>query len=139
MCDFLPSQLATMTFNNIEIKIESSIKFLGDIIDENLTWKNHIKVVENKISKNIGVLYRVIHLLDFKNLLKIYFSLIHIYISFQGVKKGCIGNEWVKATGMKIKPSTSYFELRGWVFLSSSNHFNFSLLYYQTSFDFGTS
>ena len=68
MCDSLPSQLLTMTNNNIEIKRENSIKFLGVIIDENLTWKNHIGVVENKISKNIGVLYRNSHLLDFKNL-----------------------------------------------------------------------
>ena len=36
-CDSLPSQLPTMTFNNIEIKRENSIKFLGVIIDENLT------------------------------------------------------------------------------------------------------
>ena len=71
-----------MTFNNIEIKRENSVKFLGVIIDENLTWKNHIEVVENKISKNSGVLYRAGHLLDFKNLLKIYFSFIHIYISY---------------------------------------------------------
>ena len=56
MCDSLPSQLPTMTFNNIEIKRENSIKFLGVIIDENLTWKNHIEVVENKMSKNFGVL-----------------------------------------------------------------------------------
>ena len=85
MCDSLPSQLPTMTFNNIEIKRENSIKFLGVIIDENLTWKNHIEVVENKISKNIGVLYRASHLLDFKNLLKIYFSFIHIYISYANI------------------------------------------------------
>ena len=51
-----------MTFNNIETKRENSVKFLGVIIDENLTWKNHIEVVENKISKNIGVLYRASHL-----------------------------------------------------------------------------
>ena len=51
MCDSLPSQLPTMTFNNIKIKEENSIKFLGVIIDKNLTWKNHIEVVENKISK----------------------------------------------------------------------------------------
>ena len=51
MCDSLPSQLPTMTFNNIKIKRENSIKFLGVIIDKNLTWKNHIEVVENKISK----------------------------------------------------------------------------------------
>ena len=51
MCDSLPLQLPAMTFNNIEIKRENSVKFLGVIIDENLTWKNHIEVVENKILK----------------------------------------------------------------------------------------
>ena len=85
MCDSLPSKLPTMTFNNTEIKKENSIKFLGVIIDENLTWKNHIEVVENKISKNIGVLYRDSHLLDFKNLPKIYFFFIHIYISYADI------------------------------------------------------
>ena len=50
MCDSLPLQLPAMTFNNIEIKRENSVKFLGVIIDENLTWKNHIEVAENKIS-----------------------------------------------------------------------------------------
>ena len=68
MCDSLPLQLPAMTFNNIEIKRENSVKFLGIIINENLTWKNHIEVVENKISKNFGVLYKASHLLDFKNL-----------------------------------------------------------------------
>ena len=85
ICDSLLSQLPTMIFNNIEIKSENSIKFLGVIIDENLTWKNHTEVAENKISKNIGVLYRASHLLDFKNLLKIYFSFTHIHISYANI------------------------------------------------------
>ena len=85
MCDSLPLQLPTFTFNNIKIKKGNSVKFLGVIVDENLTWKNHIEIVENKISKNIGVLYRASHLLDFKNLLKIYFSFIHIYISYTNI------------------------------------------------------
>ena len=80
MSDSLLLQLPAMTLNSIEIKIENSVKFLGVIVDENLTWKNHIGVAEDKISKNIGVLYRASHLVDFKNLLKIYFSFIHIYI-----------------------------------------------------------
>ena len=79
MCDSFPLQLPTMTFSNIEIKRENSVKFLSVIIDENLTWKNHIEVVENKISKNIGVLYMASHLLDFKNLLKIYSHLHRLY------------------------------------------------------------
>ena len=74
MCDSLLSQLPTMTFNNIEIEAENSIKFLGVIIDENLTGKNHIEV-----------LYRASYLLDFKNFLKIYFSFIHIYISYANI------------------------------------------------------
>ena len=85
MRDSLLSQLSTMTFNNIEIKRENSINFLGLIIDENLTWINHIEVVENKISKNIGVLYRASHLLNSKDLLKINFSFIHIYISYVNI------------------------------------------------------
>ena len=62
----IPLQLPAMTLNNIEIKRENSVKFLAVIIDENLTWKNHIEVVENKISKNIGVLYRASHYLPSK-------------------------------------------------------------------------
>ena len=69
-----------------ESKRENSVKFLRVAIDENLRWKNHIEVVENKISKNIGVLYRTSHLLDFKNLLKIYFSFI--YISYANIARG---------------------------------------------------
>ena len=83
MCDSLPLQLPTMAFNNIQIGKENSLKFPGIIVDENLTWKNHIEVIENKISKNF-VIYRASHLLDFKNL-KIYFSFIHIYISYSNI------------------------------------------------------
>ena len=50
MCRSLPLQLPAMTLNNIEIKREKSVEFLGVIIDENLTWKNHTEVAENKIS-----------------------------------------------------------------------------------------
>ena len=88
MCDSLPSPLSTMTFNNIEIKRENSIKFLGVIIDENLTWKNHIEVIENKVSKNVEVLYRASHLLDFKNLLKIIspsFTFTSVMLIFLGL------------------------------------------------------
>ena len=56
MCDSLPSHLPIMAFSNIEIKREKSIKFLGVIIDEKLTWKNHIEVAEDKISQKTKIL-----------------------------------------------------------------------------------
>ena len=44
--------------NNNQIQRSESIKFLGVFLDKNLTWKDHIKYIENKIAKNIGTLYR---------------------------------------------------------------------------------
>ena len=35
-----------------------SKKFLGVISNENISWKDHIKTVENKFSKYIDTLYR---------------------------------------------------------------------------------
>ena len=72
----------TITFSSIEIKHESSAKFLGVIIDKNITWNKHIELVENKISKNIGILYRASHYLDKKSLKSIYFSFIHNYVNY---------------------------------------------------------
>ena len=45
--------------DNIEIEQVSFTKFLGVIINENLTWENHTKVVKNKISKSMGILAKI--------------------------------------------------------------------------------
>ena len=37
----------------------SSFNFLGITLDESLTWKNHIDLIKNIISKTIGVFYRL--------------------------------------------------------------------------------
>ena len=47
-CPFL---LPKMKINNYEIKPAKSIKFLGALLDKNVTWKPHIKYIENKIQK----------------------------------------------------------------------------------------
>ena len=41
---------------NSTIKREYDIKFIGVILDENLTWRKHINIIENKILKNLGLL-----------------------------------------------------------------------------------
>ena len=38
--------------NNIERK--TAIKFLGIMLDENISWEKHICTVESKLAKNIG-------------------------------------------------------------------------------------
>ena len=73
----------------LKVEIEGNIllcvpytKFLGVYIDESLSWVNHINLVENKISKNIGVLYRVSKILDSKSLYTLYCSLVLPYMYY---------------------------------------------------------
>ena len=44
-------QIPNLTINNCKIKREESIKFLGVLLDENVTWKEHLKYIENKCAK----------------------------------------------------------------------------------------
>ena len=67
------------------IERENSLKFLGVIPDEHLTWKKHIQLIENKVSKNVGVLYKAIKLINSKCLRSIYFSFIHSYINYANI------------------------------------------------------
>ena len=77
-----------MNINNSEIIPTESIKFLGILLDENLSWKTHIKDIENKISKNIGILFKARPFLNKKSLLSLYYSYIHSYINYGGVSWG---------------------------------------------------
>ena len=54
----IPQKLPMLVLNNTTLERFNFTKFLGVILDENINWNRHIEVVENKISKNIGVLYR---------------------------------------------------------------------------------
>ena len=54
----IPLKLPKLEINTTTIVRESVIKFLGVLLDENLSWKTHINTVENKISKNLGILYK---------------------------------------------------------------------------------
>ena len=44
--------------DNIAIERENVTKFFGVLIDENLSWKQHINDVSTKISKIIDILYK---------------------------------------------------------------------------------
>ena len=58
------------------------MKFLCVLLDENFSWKEHIKYLENKIAKNIGLLYRAKPFLDKESLLALYYSYIHSYLNY---------------------------------------------------------
>ena len=71
--DNLPIKLPILKINNFEIKRTSSIKFLGIDVDGNISWNDHIHILGNKLSKNIGLLYRAKPYLDKNAMTTLYF------------------------------------------------------------------
>ena len=67
--------------NHVIPNVEST-KFLGIHIDSGLTWKSHIKEIENKVSKSLGVIFRLSSFIPPKILRILYCSLILPYLSY---------------------------------------------------------
>ena len=79
--DDLPLALPKLFNINKVIKRHLSIKFLGILLDENLSWKEHLKLTENNIAKNIGLIHKAKPYLTLY-LLASYFSYIHSYFNY---------------------------------------------------------
>ena len=80
------------------IRQTTSVKFLGIFLDEYLSWKNHISVVENKVSKNIEIFYKAKNIFS-KGGLK-FFTFIHSYLN-------CGNTAWGSITQTKMKKLAS--------------------------------
>lgn len=65
---------------NIEQK--AYIKYLGVYIDDKVSWTYQIKHINNKIAKNIGIMYKLRHYLSLKMLRQLYYNLIYPYINY---------------------------------------------------------
>ena len=60
-------------------------KFLGTVIDENLTWKPHISLVTSKISKSIGIMFKVRQFSTKETTKTLYYTLVYPYIHYCNV------------------------------------------------------
>ena len=83
--DYIPLMLPKLTISNHVIERQEFIKFLGVLLDENPNWKEHIKHTENKIAKNLGLLYKARPFLERNALLALYYSYIQTYINFANI------------------------------------------------------
>jgi hypothetical protein len=71
-----------VSLNNIKISKTDTAKFLGVIIDKNLSWKDHINYIKGKISKNTGIIRRLKYRLPEKTLNTLYNSLVLPYLNY---------------------------------------------------------
>ena len=50
--------LLALKINNHDIERVNTMKFLGVLLDDNLSRKEYIKYLENKVTKNKGLMYK---------------------------------------------------------------------------------
>ena len=71
--------------NNTILEQKKECKFLGVIVDDDISWKGHINHISNKISKTIAIL-RLLKYTFPKHILKtLYMSLIQPYLNYCNV------------------------------------------------------
>ena len=68
--------------NDMEVERVCVFKFLGVKIDENLNWEEHKLYICSKIRRNIGIIYKSRHILNYKDLLNMYNSFILPYLLY---------------------------------------------------------
>ena len=68
--------------DNLPIARVYSVKYLGVLIDSNLNFCDHIIYISKKVSKTLGVLFRLRNLLSIEARINLYYALIYPYIMY---------------------------------------------------------
>ena len=66
-----PQKANKLKLNLHNIEEKNYIKYLGIYIDKNLNWATHIQHINSKISKNLGIFFRLHHFLTLNTLKQI--------------------------------------------------------------------
>ena len=72
----------TTKINNKAIIEKEYIKYLGVLIDSTLSWKHHVSNISKKISRSIGIMYKLRPFLPLKVLKNVYYSLVYSHIVY---------------------------------------------------------
>ena len=72
----------TININKKAIKEKEFIKYLGVFIDSTLSWKHQISNISRKISRSIGIMYKLRPFLLLKVMINVYYNLIYSHIIY---------------------------------------------------------
>ena len=84
----IPLILPLLKIDDTHITRDRVTKFLGVLIDENISWKAQIANICSKVSKSIGILYKARHYLSKFLLKQLYSAFIHSYLNYANIAWG---------------------------------------------------
>ena len=79
------------SMNNRAIDVVENFNYLGIIFDANMSWKSHIAMARNKLSRINGILHRLKYLYPQNILVTIYKSLFIPHINYGSLLWGQVG------------------------------------------------
>ena len=71
-----------VNINGFNIEQSESIKYLGVVLDEKLSWRAHIRSLKSKLSRSCFVLSKLRYYLDVSTLKMVYYSLFYPHIQY---------------------------------------------------------
>ena len=71
-----------LKLNRTKIFASYKIKYLGVILDHKLTWKHHINELSKKLSRAVGMLYKIREFCPTSTLRSIYFSIFNSHLCY---------------------------------------------------------
>ena len=72
----------SLMINNVCLKQERYIKYLGVFIDSNLSWKPQVEYISKKLKRSLGILSKIRYYLDVTILISLYYALIHPFLIY---------------------------------------------------------
>ena len=70
-----PVSQIILKFGKKKINQENCVKFLGLLLDSNLNWKPHITKLSKKLSRTVGLFYKIRHYAPLETLKLLYYGI----------------------------------------------------------------
>ena len=67
---------------NIPINRKETVRFLGVLVDEKLTWNQHISAIKSKMSRYVGIMYTLKAILRFSARKNIFHSFVQSHLNY---------------------------------------------------------
>ena len=76
------TEAVSIKIGNLPIRKTSYVKFLGVLLDENLSWKYHLTELSKKLARTCGMFFKVRHFLPIDVLICLYNSLFSPFLQY---------------------------------------------------------
>ena len=67
---------------NVELEKVTSVKYLGVMLDEQVTWANQVEYLKSKLSRSAGIFSKLRYYLNTETLMEMYHALFNSHLLY---------------------------------------------------------